>query len=227
MVFPISLIPMKIVSVSWFVIGTLLPPVSEALALFGLQSRTIVLNRTECVLAYKVYVMKGMPSPFYTWTVRQCFRALAVQKWGLDTAAPTGAGVVNRPKRTSRHVADLENLTAEWRQRWPKHRWEYHLLFPSFRAAAQWFNVQRVTVCTTGAGCLNALFMQNGSCFAELQSNMCFDFFLHLAASVGLDYIVMKVPQMQHWVPSAAALGKEMAEQLVTFIVNKYFQDSS
>jgi hypothetical protein len=226
MVFPISLIPESIVSVSWFVIGALLPPVREALSLFGLADRTVVLSSGEYVIARNLYVMEDMPDPFYVWSMRRAFRALAVRRWGLDAVAPSGVGVLNRPAGTKRHILDLANRTDAWRRHWPDLVWEYRILFPNLRTGAYWFNVRRAVIAATGAGCVHAVFMQKGSCFAELQSVVCFGFFVRLAASVGLDYVVMKIKGMDHWVPSNAVMGEKRARELAEFIVQRYFAKS-
>jgi capsular polysaccharide biosynthesis protein len=223
MVFPLALIPQEILSVSHFVIGSVLPAVVETLSLFGIESRVIVLRANEYIMADFVYVFPELKSrTFMVWLVRQRFREFAVRKWNLDRIVPTGIGVLNREKGRCRHIADLKEITHSWQREWSSYQWIYLDGFGSFRDAAEWFNQRKVVVAATGAGCLGAVFMKAKCWFVELQSVTCFGFFVDLAASVGLKYVVMSVPGMRHWIENHVVLGEERAMQLKRFIVEHY-----
>jgi hypothetical protein len=223
MVFPISLIPPEIVRVSWYVARTVIPPAREALELLGIGSRILQLNDEEYIMARRVYVFpEFISSTYYTWTIKQRFRAIAVERWGLDGVMPKEVGVVNRPMKSRRRVDDLAELADDWRRQWPAWKWEYKEIFLSLREAAGWFNDKKCVVAVTGAGCLNAIFMQKGACLVELQSDTCFEFFVHLEAAIGLEYISMQVPGMNHWHLSRALLGRARGLELTRFIVSRY-----
>jgi hypothetical protein len=182
-----------------------------------------VLKATDYIIARRVYVFpEFLLSTFYTWTVKQRFRSFAADRWHLDTFPPSGAGVVNRPNGTARRVDDLRDLADGWRLQWPSWGWNYTESFLSLRDAAHWVNTKKVVVAASGAACLNAVFMQKGGCLVELQPESCYEFFQHLAAAIGLDYVSMRVPGLIHWSPPGASLGRERAAALARFIVQRY-----
>jgi hypothetical protein len=222
MIFPIALIPPEIVAVSYYVSSTILPSIREALEVVGVGSRIIVLQIDEYVIARRIYVFPALAnSVFYTWTIRQRFRAIAAQKWRLDLQIPRGIGVLNRPIGGSRRLFDLENITAVCRTKWPKRGWKYSDALGSLKMAAHWFNPLNVAVCATGANCLNAIFMQPGTCLVELQSTVCWGFFVRLAASIHLNYVSMLVPRHDHY-ESGSRLGKKRGIRLAKFIMERF-----
>jgi hypothetical protein len=223
MIFLIALIPEEIVKVSYLVVHVIIPAVAEALTLFNLTDRVLIMNVNESVFAEKAYFFTFEPNTAYlAWIVKQRFRELVVRKWELDENPPNYVGILNRPEGRVRFVNDLENLTKLWKEKWPDYRWEYKVSFQSLRDAAIWFNSRKVVIATTGAGCLNGIFMQKGSCLVELQDKECWSFFIELAASIGLDYITMNVPKMTHWHPRNSSLGTERGIELAKFITRKY-----
>jgi capsular polysaccharide biosynthesis protein len=182
-----------------FVFPNLLPGCWQMLELLGLGNRIIVLNNEEFIFARHVYYWVNYwwvcDSPEAACKFRDLFRDLL----GLGAQRPNMSMWLNRNRGLTRHIWNGDEVIQVLATNWPMMNWTVGSNCRNIAETARMFNRLWCVMAPHGAALTNLLFMQNGTGYCEIQSDISAVNFIQMARVLNLWSLLVRIPHMRHF----------------------------